>query len=43
MQTLEQMGDIFKILLAILSAVSVLLIVGVTLAINISNSGMMYK
>ena len=40
---LEQIGDIFKIMLAILSSVSVLMIVGVTLVINISNSGMMYR
>lgn len=40
---LDQMGDIFKILLAILSAISVMVIVGITLVIKISNSGMMYR
>ena len=40
---LDQMGDIFKILLAILSAISVMVIVGTTLVIKISNSGMMYR
>ena len=39
----EQIGDVFKILLAILSSVAVLIIIGVTLVINISNSGMMYR
>ena len=40
---LDQMGDIFKILLAILSSISVLVIVGTTIVIKISNSGMMYR
>ena len=40
---LEEFGDIFKLLLAILCSVSILLIVGVTLVIKISNSGMMYR
>ncbi len=40
---LNDMGGIFKILLAILCAVSVLLIIGITLVIKISNSGMMYR
>lgn len=40
---LEEFGDIFKLLLAILCSVSVLLIVGTTLVIKISNSGMMYR
>ena len=40
---LEEMGGVFKILLAILCSVSVLLIIGVTLVIKISNSAMMYK
>lgn len=40
---LEQMGDTFKILLAILCSISVMLIIGVTLVINISNSGLMYR
>lgn len=40
---LEQMGDTFKILLGILCSVSVMFIIGVTLVINISNSGLMYR
>lgn len=40
---LTQMGDTFKILLAMLIAVSMMLIIGVTLVIKISNSGLMYR
>lgn len=40
---LEQMGDTFKVLLAILCSVSVMFVIGVTLVINISNSGLMYR
>jgi stage III sporulation protein AE len=40
---LDEMGGIFKLLLAILCSVSVLLIIGITLVIKISNSGMMYR
>jgi len=40
---LEEMGGIFKLLFAILCALSAMLIIGVTLVIKISNSGMMYK
>lgn len=40
---LSQMGDTFKLLLAILSSVSVMLIIGVTLVIKISNAGVMYN
>ena len=40
---LEQIGDIFKILLAILSAISFMVIIGTTLVIKISNSGTMYR
>lgn len=40
---LEQMGDTFKILFAILCSISVMLIIGVTLVIKISNSGLMYR
>lgn len=40
---LEQMGDTFKILLAILFSVSTLLIIGITIVIKISNSSMMYR
>lgn len=40
---LGQIGDTFKILLAILISISIMLIIGVTLVINISNSGLMYR
>lgn len=40
---LEEMGGTFKLLFAILCTLSVMLIIGVTLVIKISNSGMMYK
>ncbi len=40
---LEQIGDIFKVLLAILCVISVMVIIGTTLVIRISNSGMMYR
>ena len=40
---LSQMGDTFKILLAILCSVSVMLIVGTTLVMKISNSSIMYR
>ena len=40
---LEEMGGTFKILLGILCAISVMLIIGITLVIKISNSGLMYR
>ena len=40
---LDEMGGVFKLLLGILCALSVLLIVGITLVVRISNSGMMYR
>lgn len=40
---LDQMGDTFKTFLAIMCSVSVMFIIGVTLVIKISNSGMMYR
>ena len=40
---LEQMGDIFKIFLAILTSISFMIIIGTSLVIKISNSGMMYR
>ena len=40
---LEEMGGTFKLLLGILCALSVMLIIGITLVVKISNSGMMYK
>lgn len=42
-ELLAQIGDTFKILLAILCSVSVMLIIGTTLVIKISNSGLMYR
>lgn len=39
---LDHMGDTFKILLGILSSVAVMVIIGITLVIKISNSGVMY-
>lgn len=40
---LEEMSEIFKLLFAVICTVSVMLIVGITLVIKISNSGMMYR
>lgn len=40
---LEQIGDTFKVLLAILFSISTMLIIGTTLVIKISNSGLMYR
>lgn len=40
---LEEMGGVFKLLFGILCALSAMLIIGVTLVVKISNSGMMYK
>ena len=40
---LDQIGNIFKVLLAILCSMSVMVIIGTTLVIKISNSGMMYR
>lgn len=40
---LEQMGGTFKILLAILCSISVMMVIGITLVIKISNSGLMYR
>ena len=40
---ITQMADTFKILLAILWSISVMLIIGITLVINISNTGLMYR
>ncbi len=40
---LEQMGDTFKVLLGMVSTISVMLIIGLTLVIKITNSGMMYR
>jgi len=40
---LEQMGDTFKILLGIMCAIAVMLIIGTTLVMKISNSGLMYR
>lgn len=40
---LDQISDIFKILLAILVAVSFMVIIGTTLLIKMSNTGMMFR
>ena len=40
---LDEMSGVFKLLLGILCSLSVLLIIGVTMVIKISNSGMMYR
>lgn len=40
---LSSMGDTFKVLLAMLISVSVMLMIGITLVIKISNSGLMYR
>ncbi len=40
---LGQIGDTFKLLLAIIFSISAMLIVGVTLVIKISNSGIMMQ
>ena len=40
---LDQIGDIFKILLGILCAISVMLIIGTTLVLKMSNTAMMYR
>lgn len=40
---MDQISGMFKLLLGILCVVSVMLIIGVTLVIKISNSGMMYR
>lgn len=40
---LDQMGDTFKILLGVMCSISVMFIIGTTLVINISNSGLMYR
>ena len=40
---LDQMGDIFKVLLAILASISAMVIIGTSIVIKISNSGMMYR
>ena len=40
---LEQISTIFKVLLAILCSISMMVIIATTLVIKISNSGMMYR
>ena len=40
---LSNMGDTFKLLLAILCSVSVMLIIGVTIIVRVSNSSAMYS
>ncbi len=40
---LEQIGGTFKVLLGMICTVSVILMIGLTLVIKITNSGMMYR
>ena len=40
---LEQMGDTFKVLLGIMFFIAVLFIIGISIVIKISNTGMMYR
>lgn len=40
---LDEIGDVFKIFLGILSSISVMLIIGTALVLKISNSAMMYR
>ena len=40
---LEQIGDVFKIFLGILSSISVMLIIGTAIVLKISNNAMMYR
>lgn len=40
---LDEMSGVFKLLLGILCALSVILIIGITMVVKISNSGMMYR
>ena len=40
---LDEISGIFKLLLAVICSISVLFIIGITLAIKISNNGMMYR
>ena len=40
---LENIGDVFKIFLAILSSIAFMIIIGTALVLKISNSGMMYR
>lgn len=40
---LEQMSDTFKVLFGMVCTISVMLIIGLTLVIKITNSGMMYR
>lgn len=40
---IDQIGDVFKIFLGILSSLSVMLIIGTALVLKISNNVMMYR
>ena len=40
---LDEMSGVFKLLLAILCSLSVILIIGITMVVRLSNSGMMYR
>lgn len=40
---LDQIGDVYKIFLAVLCSISVMFIIGTALVVKISNTGMMYR
>lgn len=40
---LDHMGDTFKILLAIMCSISIMLIIGLTIVIKVTNTGLMYR
>ena len=42
-ELLEQIGDIFKIFLGVLCALSFMLIIGISLVLKMSNSSVMYR
>lgn len=43
LELLDQIGDVYKILLAVLSSIAVMVIIGTALVVKISNTGMMYR
>lgn len=40
---MEQMGGTFKIFLAVMFAITALLIIGIAIVMKLSNSGLMYN
>ena len=40
---IDQLSDSYKILLAILFSVSIMFIIGITIVIKVTNSGLMYR